>query len=243
MLAPRSTASFWCAFVLGASLGIAPDVQAGTITFGSNNQWSVSDSSNVSLGSAEYVALNASMPAVQPPGAIQYGVFGSGWSADLSTIPGAYWIWAPGITGATPNASLAEYSFNRKFDLAGTPISGSISVAVDDMAQVYVNGMLAGTTGSITNAGVAFQGQSELKSFDLTPFLVTGTNTIEILAQNGPDSFGGVTDADYQHNPAGVVFGGTLTFQSVPEPSGIALLGLGCLGFLLYGQKRGKRRG
>ena len=143
----RSTASFWCAVLLGAYLGIAPDVHGGTLTFQSNNEWSVSNSSNVPVGNAEYVALNASMPVVQPAGAIQYGVFGSGWSADLSTIPGAYWIWAPGITGNTPNASLAEYSFNQKFDLPGTPISGSISVAVDDMAQVYVNGMLAGTTG------------------------------------------------------------------------------------------------
>ena len=100
--------------------------------------------------------------------------------------PGAYWIWAPGITGDTPNASLAEYSFNQKFDLAGTPISGSISVAVDDMAQVYVNGILAGTTGSITNVGVAFQAQSELKSIDLTPFLVSGTNTIEVSGAERP---------------------------------------------------------
>ena len=154
---------------------------------------------------------------------------------------GAFWIWAPGITGDTPNASLAEYAFSRKFDLAGTPISGSISVAVDDMAQVYVNGSLAGTTGSITNASVAFAAQSALKSFDITPFLVSGTNTIEVLAQNGPDSFAGVTNSDYRQNTAGVVFGGTITFQSVPEPSSIALLGLGSFGILLYGRKR--RRG
>ena len=128
----RSTVGFWCAFVPGAYLGIAPDVQARAISFRSNNQWSVADSSSVPVGNAEYVALNASIPVVQPPGAIQYGVFGACWSADFSTIPGAFWIWAPGITGDTPNASLAEYSFNQQFDLAGTPISGS--VAVDDMA-------------------------------------------------------------------------------------------------------------
>jgi PEP-CTERM motif len=239
----RSTASIWCAVVLGAYLGIAPDLQGGTVTFRSNKQWSVLSSSNVPVGNAEYVALNASMPIVQPTGAVQYGVFGSGWSADLSTIPGAYWIWAPGVTGDTPNASLAEYAFYQKFDLAGTPISGSISVAVDDMAQVYVNGMLAGTTGSITNIAAAFQAQSELKSFDLTPFLVSGTNTIEVLAQNGPDSFGGVIDADYRQNTAGVVFGGTLSFQSVPEPSSAALLGLGGLALLLFTGKRGKLSG
>ena len=54
------------------------------------------------------------------------------------------------------------------------------------MAQVYVNGMLAGTTGSITNIAVAFQAQSELKSFDLTPFLVSGTNTIEVCGAERP---------------------------------------------------------
>jgi hypothetical protein len=239
----RSTAIGWCAVLFGVYLGIVSDVQGGTIDFRSNNQWSVSDSSNVGVGNAEYVALNASSPVVQPTGAIQYGVSGSAWLADLSTIPGAFWIWAPGITGDTPNASLAEYSFSQKFDLAGTPISGSIAIAVDDMAQVYVNGMLAGTTGSITDIGVAFQAQSALKSFDLTPFLVSGTNTIEVLAQNGPDSFGGVTDADYRQNTAGVVFGGSLSFQSVPEPSSIALLGLGCFGLLLFTRKRGKLGG
>src|SRR5580658_9588524 len=55
----RSTASIWCAVVLGAYLGIAPDLQGGTVTFRSNNQWSVLSSSNVPVGNAEYVALNA----------------------------------------------------------------------------------------------------------------------------------------------------------------------------------------
>jgi hypothetical protein len=235
----RSMTGFWCAVALSAYLGIAPDVRGGSLTFGSDTQWSVANSSNTPVGNAQYVALNASLPTVQPPGATQYGVFGSGWTADLSSIPGAFWIWAPGITGDTPNASLAEYSFSRKFDLAGAPISGSISVAVDDMAQVYVNGSLVGTTGSITNISVAFAAQSALKEFDITPFLVSGHNTIEVLAQNGPDAFSGVTDPDYRQNSAGVVFGGAIAFQSVPEPSSIALLGLGCLGVMVvYGRKR-----
>ena len=61
------------------------------------------------------------MPIVQPTGADPVWVFGSGWSADLSTMPDILDLGA-GITGDTPNASLAEYAFYQKFDLAGTPI-------------------------------------------------------------------------------------------------------------------------
>ena len=84
-------------------LGIAPDVRGGGLTFGSDTQWSVSDSSNNPLGNAQYVALNASMPAVQPPGATQYGTFGSGWSTTSPAFRALLDL-GTGITGDTPNA-------------------------------------------------------------------------------------------------------------------------------------------
>jgi hypothetical protein len=142
---------------------------------------------------------------------------------------------APGITGATPNASLARFSFTKTFTLVGTPVSGTISLAVDDFAQVFVNGTSAGTYGSIVNPATAFAAQSATTTFDITSLLVAGTNTITLAYENGPDSFAGVTNATYAQNTAGIVFGGTLTDSSAAAPiatptlSGWALLVLAAL--------------
>ena len=84
-------------------------------------------------------------------------------------------------------------------------------IAADDFADVNVNGMSAGSVGSISDSSQASMAQSSLTQFDLTPFLVAGTNTINILGRNGPQSFGGCTmPCDYEQNPAGVVFDGKL---------------------------------
>ncbi|MDP3890289.1 hypothetical protein, partial [Nocardioides sp.] len=96
-------------------------------------------------------------------------------------------------------------------NLPGPPIAGSISVAVDDFAEVFVNGTLVGTTGSVTNISLAGAAQSSLATFNITPFLVTGTNYITVRAANGLFGCGA---GPYSCNPAGVVFGGWLQFQS-----------------------------
>jgi len=227
----RQTAPFLGPAAL-AALGLAfprPAAAQTTTTFVSDTSWSVTDASNTSIGSAQYVVLNSQYPTRQPPGATDYGSTASpGWTADLSSIPGAYWIWAPGITGATTGASLSQFSFSHQFFLSGTPTAGTISVAVDDFASVYVNGTLAGSTGSISDASVAFKAQSALATFDLTPYLTSGQNTILIRAQNGPDSFsGGTPNPPYSLNTAGVVFGGSITSApAVPEASTTVSLGL-----------------
>ena len=213
------------------NLGISQSASAQTTTnFGSDTSWSVTDASNTSIGNAQYVVLNNQYPTRQPAGATNYGVITNGpvWQADLSSIPLAYWIWAPGITGATPDASLAQFSFSKQFVVDGTPKAGTISVAVDDFASVSVNGTLVGSTGSISDISLAYQAQSALMTFNITPYLTTGENTILIHAQNGPDSFsGGGPDAPYSVNEAGVVFGGSISsVPAVPEASTIISFGL-----------------
>jgi hypothetical protein len=90
-----------------------------------------------------------------------------------------------------------------------------VFIAADDFAEVQINGSVVGSTGSITDYGLASAAQGALKQFDLTQFLVAGMNTITVRAQNGPSSFAnGCNPCSYAGNPAGTVFGGTLTFTA-----------------------------
>jgi hypothetical protein len=175
-----------------------------TTTFASDPTW---------LPASQNVCLNASSPNPCPAGATQYGYTGSGWGANLSTIPGATWIWSAGITGATVPAFPAEFTFSKTFSTAGLPISGSLSIAADDFAAILVNGLLVGTIGSRTDAALAGAASSSLHTFDIGPFLVPGTNLITIEGANGNFGCG---SGPYSCNPAGVVFGGTLSFQADP---------------------------
>ncbi len=188
-----------------------------TVTFASDVDWEVFDADPSLgpasfLGDAQFVCLNSYYPSPCPSGATLYGWGDGGWTADLSSIPKANWIWAPNITGQTTPAEFNQFFFSRSVHLSGTPISGSISIAVDDFAEVRVNGHVVGSSGSITDFSTAALAQHSLKTFDLTPFLVVGINRIVIRAENGP--FGLCCPSSYSGNPAGVVYGGSVSFQS-----------------------------
>ena len=119
------------AIVLGLAVLAAP-VPAGaqtTLTVVSDTTWNVSGtllrtSVPVRLGTAEAVCLNAFSPANCPPGAVLYGA-GNGWLADLSSIPGAIWIWAPGVTGQTSPADLQAFWFSKVVNVPAPPSAAS----------------------------------------------------------------------------------------------------------------------
>jgi hypothetical protein len=182
---------------------LAPTVvtEAKGITITSNNMyWTVSDANGVDLGNAQNVCLSATEPSNCPPGATVYGYsFPGGWGADLSGIPGATWIWAPNITGSTSGAANAEFSFKSQFWLCGAPVDGTIFLATDDSAEVFVNNTSVGNSTS----------HSTLSSITVAASILhPGPNDIEIKAKNAenpPDCESG----QYQCNPAGLVFGGS----------------------------------
>lgn len=197
--------------LVAACLSYCPPVRAQVptvkATFFSDPTWEVTNSAGTFLGLARNVCLNFAWPRNCPSGALLYGFGGGGWVADLSSIPRATWVWAPGISGLTFPALPAQYSFSKTFHLLGTPTAGVISVAADDMAEVFVNEMFVGRIGSLTNGTAAGAAQTSVTSFNITNFLVPGGNVITVRASNG--TFGCGT-GPYQCNPAGVVFGGSL---------------------------------
>jgi hypothetical protein len=131
--------------------------------------------------------------------------------ADLAAIPGARWIWR-GDSSPDGLADMQAVAFEKTFSLGPNP-AGVFLIAADDFAEVLINGSVIGCTGSTVDIGLALRAQSALLTLDATPYLKEGTNTITIVAQNGPRGFAGCpTDCTYSSNPAGVVFGGTLSY-------------------------------
>ena len=207
----RSTPLFFAGLaVLALGVALAPgDGRCQTTTFASDATW-------------ETFAMNpdgSQGPSVGAPQFPSWAVHG----ANLEAIPGAAWMWFPGVNESSV-ADLRGAFFSKQFDLPGTPIDGQILIAVDDFAEVIVNGVVAGSTGSVTNYSLASGAQSSLKNIDITLYLVPGLNTVTVRAQDGPSWFTayGCNPCTYSFNPAGVVFGGILTVAAPTAARGSA---------------------
>jgi len=185
------------------TLLIPGPARAETISFVSDPSW---QSFEMNPDGSRGAELGPAQCVCQVPGWPCY------WGAGLSGMPGACWVWKAGVTPASP-ADLQGVFFSKMFTLSGPVNTGSIQVAVDDFAEVSVNGNVVGSTGSITDIGAAASAQSALRQFDLTPFLVQGANDVTVRAQNGPSSFTGLRcgPCTYAGNEAGLVFGGQIT--------------------------------
>ena len=184
-------------------------------TFASGPDWTsydgdLSGKSGDTLGPAKLVCVNATRPATCPSGAVIYGHQATGgWAGTIALAPTARWIWR-GDVDPTHLSDLQFAVFEKTFTLGDNP-SGQIEIAVDDLAEVHVNGTLVGTIGSVSEVSVAFAGQQEATTFELSSFLRTGENTVTVIAQNGPPSFAGCpVSCAFASNTAGVVFGGVL---------------------------------
>ena len=163
------------------------------------------------LGPSQPVCMSQLAPPSCPPGATIYNSPFPGWTADLSPIHGAAWIWRPGIDGTSTPADLADYFFSKTLILDGAPTGGTLYVAVDDYAAVRVNQQLVGELGSVVDASLAGK-HTSLTQVDISGYLHPGRNVITVEAQNGPWFFSGLCNpCSYALNPAGVVFGGAVS--------------------------------
>jgi hypothetical protein len=190
------------ALLLGAALLtflLPSDAKAVTINIVSDSTWTVYDTSDNYLGNAQYVCLNALAPTNCPARATLYGYSPVAWTANLSSIPGAKWIWAPNITGTTSPAANAEFIFEKEFYLCGTPQGGTIFVAADNSAEVFLNDAPVAVPTSASHATLS------IISIPATS-LVQGLNTIRVKVKNGPNPSDCGSD-QYQCNPAGMVLG------------------------------------
>jgi hypothetical protein len=118
-----------------------------------------------------------------------------------------------------PESVDGAYNYTTTFSLTGlTPgtasITGKLS-ADDQVVGVELNGVLVSPP--ITTPD---QSYTTLQSFSITSGFVSGTNTLEFLTMN---THGVVT---------GFIADMTGTATAVPEPTSIALLGIGISGFL-----------
>src|SRR5262249_2812283 len=145
-----------------------------------------------------------------PSDAIVYRSSGAGWSATSSQAPSALWIWRADVSRDA--LSDLEFAVFQKTFTLGSNATGSIQVAADDFVEVRVNDTAVGSAGSVSDEATAFAGQSQVTTLDLTPALRAGDNTITVIAQNGPQSFGGcASPCTFAVNTAGVIFGGTVS--------------------------------
>jgi hypothetical protein len=190
----------------------APDAaKHRSVTAWSDNNWDVYRSPKLErktyLGKAQRVCSNATSPAECPAGATDYGYNGTDWAARIEACEGkARWIWAPGVTGASSPAEMAEYYFVNHVFLPNRPSSAQVVLAVDDQAEVIVNGKALGSVGSTSDTNVAWANQSKPTTIDIATAIVAGMNTITVRAANGSGTFTHCTNCTYQQNPAGVVF-------------------------------------
>ena len=185
-----------------------------TLTFVSGPDWpsfdgDLSGSDGGTSGPAKTVCVAPGVPASCPAGAVVYRATGAGWTGVVS-VPGALWIWR-GDVAVGNQADLQFAVFEKTFTLGANP-SGVIQILADDYVEVRVNGTTAGSNGSVTVNADAFQAQSVPKTVDLTPYLHAGQNTLTVVGQNGPQSFGScAAPCTFAENTAGVLFGGALT--------------------------------
>ncbi len=91
----------------------------------------------------------------------------------------AEWIWSPAYEKEL--APSGDCYFRKAFTL-GTPEHGEIQISADDRYELYVNGRLVGSG----------QNWKVLDVYDITKYLVSGTNVVAVKATNTEEGAAGI---------------------------------------------------
>jgi hypothetical protein len=153
--------------------------------------------------------------------AITNGIYGSSWVAESNS--------GGGYGGGDPTDGYYEYT--STFSAVGGTYNGTIDLAADDTAAIWINGTrLVNYGDSGQDDGVCTNGQPNCQSIDYITVsglvLNSGTNIITIV------------DDQVYGGPDGVDFQGDLT--KTPEPSSLLLMGSGLLGLAMVAFRKAK---
>ncbi len=147
--------------------------------------------------------VDYSAPLVSVVPAIQS--LGSGvWGANVGDA-NAKWIWSN--DPYDPDWQVDKWvTFKRTFNVNGDPQSGALNVASDNSYEVWVNGNLVGSDASENN-------HSSADSWDVSSYLIDGSNTLEIRVKNWA-----LPNSPQTNNPGGLLFALSWTAKDCDNP-------------------------
>lgn len=239
-----------------------PTLAATTLIVVSDTSVKIIGVYNKAGGPANYVDLSGSPlnsvraqePKPYPTGYVSEGaeVTSSVWDTGTSlyfqnTNPGADWIWeterAEGPSNYASSSLLydaAAYTngrvivFEKKFNIAGEPQSGTLHIAADNAYEVWINGTFLARSATAKVAGweltnlkepsVATNGWQTVGHIAVpASMLINGENTIKILAANEyfwSDDGNSPSPAlrlspYYQYNPGALIFKMDVSYEPI----------------------------
>jgi hypothetical protein len=183
-------------------------VSAYELNLVSDESWTSSDETGPITTSL--VCLNTNAPAGCPAQASIYGFPDSLWLAPptTGTYSRARWIWA-GDVSASARGDGDTVTFEKSFYLCDAPVGGSISIAVDDFAEVKLNGQTLATTAGYWQFNTVQVPASALR---------TGENILTVVARNGA-GLSWCRGGEFRCNPAGVLIGATFRDAAQVRPT------------------------
>jgi len=143
---------------------------------------------------ASQVVVSNSSTQVDGHDALPLTFIHPAWTA---SIPDATWIWATDPVESPTNDADLTKTFTKTFTIVGTPTSGTLDIAADNNYSAKVNGSVVPVVFDQNNFQLATQ-----DSYDVSAFLISGVNTIEIKVTNKEIG----EDANPANNPAGLMY-------------------------------------